>query len=339
MVAEIGSKATGRSLSDVAREKMRTRHMAYRTEQSYLQWIRRYVVFHDRRHPRELGPAAVEQFLSYLAVERKVSASTQSQALQALLFLYRHVLEQDLPWLDNVTRATRPRRLPVVLSRAEVAALLAQLQGTHWLVASLLYGGGLRLLEGLRLRVKDVLAERQELIIRDGKGGKDRVTVLPSSLDGPLREHLAALRRWFDQERRRGAPGVSLPTALRTKYPGASQSWGWQYVFPARSLCRDPYGRGLIRHHLHEQSLQRAVKEAVRKAGIQQPASCHTLRHCFATHLLEDGYDIRTVQELLGHSDVKTTMIYTRVMGKGAKGVISPLDRGQGPPGARTPLR
>ena len=172
-----------------------------------------------------------------------------------------------------------------------------------------------------------------------GKGGKDRVTVLPLSLDGPLREHLAALRRWFDQERRRGAPGVSLPTALRTKYPGASQSWGWQYVFPARSLCRDPYGRGLIRHHLHEQSLQRAVKEAVRKAGIQQPASCHTLRHCFATHLLEDGYDIRTVQELLGHSDVKTTMIYTHVMGKGAKGVISPLDRGQGPPGARTPLR
>jgi integron integrase len=238
MVAEIGSKGAGRSLFDVAREKMRTRHMAYRTEQSYLQWIRRYVVFHDRRHPRELGPAAVEQFLSYLAVERKVSASTQSQALQALLFLYRHVLEQDLPWLDNVTRATRPRRLPVVLSRAEVAALLAQLQGTHWLVASLLYGGGLRLLEGLRLRVKDVLVERQELIIRDGKGGKDRVTVLPSSLEGPLREHLAALRRWFDQERRRGAPGVSLPMALRAKYPGASQSWGWPCFPGSQSAAR-----------------------------------------------------------------------------------------------------
>jgi integron integrase len=259
--------------------------------------------------------------------------------LQALLFLYRHVLEQDLPWLDNVTRATRPRRLPVVLSRREVAALLAQLNGSHWLVASLLYGGGLRLLEGLRLRVKDVVIERQELIIRDGKGGKDRVTVLPSSLDGPLREHLAALRRWFDQERRQGAPGVSLPMALRTKYPGAGQSWGWQYVFPARSLCRDPYGRGLIRHHLHEQSVQRAMKEAVRKAGIEQPASCHTLRHCFATHLLEDGYDIRTVQELLGHSDVKTTMIYTHVMGKGARGVISPLDREHRLTGARTPPR
>jgi integron integrase len=319
---------TGTGLLTVARERMRVRHLAYRTEQAYLQWIRRYIGFHGRRHPRDLGAAEVEGFLTHLAVVRKVSASTQNQALQALLFLYRNVLEVELPWLDNVTRARRPARLPVVLTRAEVRALLAELSGTTWLVASLLYGSGLRLMEALRLRVKDVVPDRAALVVRDGKGGKDRVTVLPEALSNPLRGHLGHLRTWFEAERRSRAPGVSLPSALQAKYPAAWTSWGWQYVFPARQLCRDPYADRLVRHHLHEQAIQRAVKEAVRRAGTTQPASCHTLRHCFATHLLEDGCDIRTLQELLGHSDVKTTMVYTHVLGRGARGVRSPLDRG-----------
>ena len=317
----------------VARERMRTRHLALRTEEAYLQWLRRYVAFHRPRHPRELGAPAVEQFLSHLAVHRKVSAATQNQALQAILFLYRHVLEIELPWLGNITRANRPKRLPVVLTRAEVAALLAHLEGTPWLVCAPLYGSGLRLMEGLRLRVKDLALERSELIVREAKGSKDRVTMLPAALHGPLRTHLTRLRAWFDEERRLQRPGVSLPFALARKYPAAATDWGWQYLFPARLLARDPYGTQLVRHHLHEKRVQRAVQAAVRKAGLTQPASCHTLRHCFATHLLEDGYDIRTVQQLLGHSDLKTTMIYTHVMTKGAHGVRSPLDRsGEGPP-------
>ena len=319
--------AASRGLLEVARAKMRTRHLAYRTEQAYLLWIRRYIAFHERRHPRELGAAEVEQFLTYLAVNRKVSASTQSQGLQALLFLYRQVLGVDLPWLENVTRAARPQRLPVVLSRAEVRSLLAGLQGTPWLVANLLYGSGLRLMEALRLRVKDLALERGELIVRDGKGGKDRVTVLPQALVTPLRGHLSALQAWFQEQRRRGAPGVTLPRALAGKYGSASTQWGWQYVFPSARLCPDPYTGRPTRHHLHEKSVQRAVQQAVREAGLSQPASCHTLRHCFATHLLEAGCDIRTVQELLGHADLNTTMIYTHVMGKGAMGVCSPLDR------------
>jgi integron integrase len=311
----------------VTRERMRTRHFALRTEQAYLQWLRRYVEFHGRRHPRELGPAQLEQFLSHLAVHRKVSAATQSQALQALLFVYRHVLEVELPWLDGVTRASQSKRLPVVLSRDEVRSLLAQLHGTHWLVASLLYGAGLRLTEALRLRVKDLAVDRGELVVRDGKGGKDRVTMLPRALETQLRAHLARLRAWHADERRRGRPGVSLPHALVRKFPQAGSQWGWQYLFPASGLCRDPFTQQAVRHHLHEKGVQRAVQRAVRRAGLVQPASCHTLRHCFATHLLEDGYDIRTVQELLGHSDLKTTMIYTHVMNKGANGVRSPLDR------------
>jgi integron integrase len=311
----------------VAREKMRTRHLAYRTEQAYLQWIRRFIVFHQRRHPRELGAAEVERFLTHLAVDRKVSASTQNQALQALLFLYREVLTVRLPWLENVTRAARPQRLPVVLSQAEVRALLASLEGTPWLVANLLYGSGLRLLEALRLRVKDLALDRGELIIREAKGGKDRVTVLPAALIIPISGHLVRLRAWFEEQRKRRMPGVSLPQALSRKYPAASTQWNWQYVFPSSSLCRDPYTGRPVRRHLHEKTVQRAMQLAVRKAGLSQPASCHTLRHCFATHLLQAGYDIRTVQELLGHADVKNTMIYTHVMGKGAKGVRSPLDR------------
>jgi integron integrase len=320
----------GPGLLQVAREKMRTRHLAFRTEQTYLQWIRRYLRFHHRHHPRDLGAVGVEQFLTHLAVERKVSATTQNQALQALLFLYRNVLDVDLPWLENVTRAIRPKHLPVVLSRAEVRSVLAGLQGTSLLVAQLLYGSGLRLTEALRLRVKDLALERGELIVRDGKGSKDRVTVLPTAVAGPLCGHLARLREWFEEQRRQGAPGVSVPGALAAKYPGAATQWGWQYVFPSASLCGDPYSGRPVRHHVHEKTIQRAVKNAVRAAQIAQPASCHTFRHCFATHLLEDGYDIRTVQELLGHNDVKTTMVYTHVMGKGARGVKSPLDRSQG---------
>jgi integron integrase len=262
-----------------------------------------------------------------LAVEAKVAASTQSQALQALLFLYRHVLEIDLPWLANVTRASRPKRLPVVLTPSEVRSVLAELEGTTWLVVNLLYGSGLRLMESLRLRVKDVVIERRELIVRDAKGGKDRVTVLPESVIGALQSHLRKLHIRFEQQRAAGAPGVSLPAALMRKYPNASTQWAWQYVFPADGYCDDPYSGRPIRHHLHEKVIQRAVQSAVRSAGILQPASCHTFRHCFATHLLEAGCDIRTVQELLGHSDVRTTMLYTHVLGKGAMGVKSPLDR------------
>jgi len=311
----------------VARERMRTRHLALRTEQAYLQWMRRYIAFHRRRHPRDLGAPEVEQFLTHLAVHRKVSAATQSQALQALLFLYRSVLEIELPWLDNITRASTAKRLPVVLSRTEVQALLSQLEGTPWLVANVLYGSGLRLMEALRLRVKDLALDRGELIVREAKGGKDRVTVVAAALETPLRAHLAHLRSWYEEERRRERPGVSLPTALARKFPAAGTQWGWQYLFPAAGICRDPYTRQWVRHHLHEKVIQRAVQAAVHKAALTQPASCHTLRHCFATHLLEDGYDIRTVQELLGHSDLKTTMIYTHVMTKGARGVRSPLDR------------
>jgi integron integrase len=322
--------AVARGLLEVTRETIRTRHLALRTEQSYLQWIRRYVAFHGRRHPRELGAPQVEEFLSHLATERHVSASTQNQALQALLFLYRHVLSIDLPWLENVTRASRPRHLPVVLTRAEVRSLLAQLEGMPRLVVCLLYGSGLRLNEGLHLRVKDLDLERGELTVRDGKGAKDRVTVLPAVLVSPFRAHLQWLRGAFEEQRRHREPGVSLPHALGRKSPGAATAWGWQYVFPADSLCVDPYTGRHTRHHLHEKIVQRAVQQAVRRASLVKPASCHTLRHCFATHMLEDGYDIRTLQELLGHADVKTTMIYTHVMNKGAKGVRSPLDRGLG---------
>jgi integron integrase len=275
-----------------------------------------------------MGAVELEAFLTHLAVHGRVSASTQNQALQALLFLYRYVLEIDLPWLENVTRASKPKRLPVVLSRTEVRAVLGELSGTAWLAASLLYGSGLRLTEALRLRVKDVGFARGEIVVRGAKGGKDRVTVLPASVAAPLALHLDSLKIRYERQRRRGEPGVSLPGALGQKYPQYAAHWGWQYVFPASSLCRDAYTGQLIRHHLHERFMQRAVQTAVRAAGITQPASCHTFRHCFATHLLEAGSDIRTVQELLGHADVSTTMLYTHVLGKGAMAVTSPLDHG-----------
>jgi integron integrase len=306
--------------------ELRMRQMAFRTEKTYLAWVKRFVRFYPGQHPRDLGASHVAGFLSHLAERRGVSASTQNQALQSILFLYRNVLQIDLPWLDNVVRARIPKRMPVVLTREEVARLLAQLHGHERLIAALMYGSGLRVSECLRLRVKDLELTRGELIVRDGKGGKDRVTVLPRSLLVPLRKHLARLHVWFLAQRAAGKPGVSVPQALARKYPGAPTSWGWQYVFPSHSLCSCPYTGAPVRHHLHEKRMQRAVYAAVRRAKLAKPASCHTLRHSFATHLLEAGYDLRTIQELLGHSDVKTTMIYTHVLNRGGRGVRSPLD-------------
>jgi integron integrase len=313
-------------LLDQVRDRIRARHLSYRTETTYLYWIRRFIRFHKMRHPREMASPEIEAFLTSLAVDNKVSASTQNQALAGVLFLYRDVFEFDLPWLDSVVRAKRPQHLPVVLTRAEVQQVLARLQGTVWLIAALLYGSGMRVTECLQLRVKDLELVRHEILIRDAKGQKDRVTVLPDALVPHLRDHLARVRVLFDAARKANEPGVALPFALRRKYPHAATSWAWQWVFPARFHCRDPYSGEMMRFHLQPQNVQRAVKEAMRAAGIEKLASCHTLRHCFATHLLEDGYDIRTVQELLGHSDVKTTMIYTHVLNRGGRGVRSPLD-------------
>jgi integron integrase len=308
---------------------MRLRHFSLRTEKVYLGWMRRFIRFHRRRHPRDMGGPEVQEFLSHLATGRDVSASTQNQALQALLFLYRHVLQVELPWMDSVVRARRSRRLPVVLTPQEANRVISHLEGASRLVAQLLYGSGLRLMEALALRTKDLEFERRQLIVRNGKGGKDRMTMLPEAVVVPLRQHVAQLYRWYLRERQQSAPGVSLPPALRRKYPAAPLSWPWQYVFPSATVCTDPYGGGLVRHHLHPQTVQRAVKAAVARAGISKLAGCHTFRHCFATHLLENGYDIRTVQELLGHTDVRTTMIYTHVLNRGALSVRSPLDASQ----------
>ncbi|MEJ2481481.1 MAG: integron integrase, partial [Acidihalobacter sp.] len=295
-------------------------------ETQYLQWIRRFILFHEKRHPREMGAPEVEAFLTHLAVQRQVSASTQNQALSALLFLYRDVLNIDLPWLADVTRAKRPQRLPVVLTRDEVQAVLARMSGTYGLMASLLYGTGMRLMECVRLRVHDVDFARSEIMIRDGKGAKDRVTMLPASVVPALQEHLQKRRALFEDDLRAGKASVYLPYALAEKYPNAPAEWGWQYVFPAGSYSVDPRSGVERRHHIDEKLLQRAMKKAVQAAGIVKPATPHTLRHSFATHLLERGQDIRTIQELLGHKDVATTMIYTHVMNKGGRGVVSPLD-------------
>ena len=317
-------------LLEVVRLRIRARHYSLRTEKAYVFWIRRFVRFHGSRHPRELGAADVEAFLTHLAVDIKVSSSTQNQALAAILFLYRDVLEVTLPWLGSVVRAKPSQHMPVVLTRAEVERVLAHLTGIPWLVVSLLYGSGMRLQECLQLRIKDIDLSRSEILVRDGKGAKDRVTVMPSTLGSSLAEHLARVKRQFETDRGEGRPGVTMPTALARKYPQASTSWGWQYVFPARHLCRDTYTKEYVRHHLYPQTIQRAVATAAHAACIVKPVGCHTFRHCFATHLLEDGYDIRTVQELLGHADVKTTMIYTHVLNKGGRGVRSPLDAGRG---------
>jgi integron integrase len=313
-------------LLEQVRACIRTRHLAFRTEKTYLYWIRRFLWFHELKDPRILGADEIGAFLTSLAVNNKVAASTQNQALAAILFLYRDALGLELPWLADVVRAKRPVQLPVVLSRTEVQSVLARLNGTVWLVASMLYGSGARINECLQLRVKDIDVSRRELFIRDAKGQKDRVTVLPETLVPHVREHLVRVRTLFEADRAAGKPGVSLPLALRRKYPAAPTAWAWQWVFPAKTFCRDPYSGEYCRFHLQPQNIQRAVKWAIQAAGIDKPASTHTFRHCFATHLLEDGYDIRTVQELLGHSDVKTTMIYTHVLNRGGRGVRSPLD-------------
>jgi integron integrase len=313
-------------LLDLVRHKMRAKHYSYRTEQQYIYWIRRFVIHHGRRHPAEMSAPEVEAFLTDLAINRRVSAATQNQALAALLFLYRHVLERDLPWLESVVRARPAVHVPVVLSPREVQALLAQLDGRFRLIGQLLYGSGLRLMEALRLRVKDVDFEYSQIAVRDGKGKKDRVTILPEGVAPQLKLHLLVAREEHRAAIDRGFGGVALPNALERKYPGASLEWAWQYVFPADRSSRDPRTGAVLRHHVHETSVQRAVRRAARNAGILKPVGPHTLRHCFATHLLERGYDIRTVQELMGHSDVRTTQIYTHVMKKGARAVKSPLD-------------
>ena len=314
-------------LLDQVRGKIRLKHYSIRTEQAYVDWIKRFVLHFDKRHPRDLGAVEVEQFLTYLAVKRNVAASTQNQAKSALLFLYKEVLAMDLPWLGKVEQARAPKRLLVVLTRDEVQAVLTRLSGTHWLIASLLYGTGMRIMEGLRLRVKDVDFKRREILIRDGKGFKDRVTMLPVSLAAALQAHIVRVRELHGVDLQQGYGMVYLPNALARKYPTAPREWAWQYVFPAGKLSTDPRSDEVRRHHVQDQSVQRAVKQAVRDAGLTKLATPHTLRHSFATHLLEGGYDIRTVQELLGHSDVSTTMIYTHVLNKGGRGVTSPLDR------------
>lgn len=314
-------------LLDAVRERIRLKHYSIRTEHAYLGWIERFMLAFRHRHPRDLGGVEVEQFLTALAVHGRVAASTQAQALSALLFLYREVLGVDLPWLENVTRAKAPRRLPVVLDRAEIRRLLNQLDGRNWLMASLIYGTGMRLMECVRLRIKDVDFSRLEITIRDGKGAKDRMTMLPSSLVEPLTREIARVRDEHREDLAAGFGEVYLPNALERKYLSAARDPAWQYVFPSAKRSLDPRSGRERRHHLDEQVLQRAVRSAVRAAGIIKLATCHTLRHSFATHLLESGYDIRTVQELLGHSDVTTTQIYTHVLNRGAGGVLSPLDR------------
>lgn len=316
-------------LLDQVREKIRFKHYSLSTENTYVSWIKQYILFNSKRHPSEMGAGEVERFLTYLATQRHVSSSTQNQALSAILFLYRDVLAVELPWLDSFERSKKPKRLPVVLTTKEVQALLRESDAAPMpinLIVRLLYGTGMRLMEAVRLRVKDVEFERREIIVRDGKGGKDRVTMLPDSLLEAIRTHLALRRTWHEQDLLLGKVDVWLPDALAVKYPNAAKEWGWQYVFAAKNYSVDPRSKVERRHHVDEKQVQRYVKRAALAAKIVKPTSPHTLRHSFATHLLQMGYDIRTLQELLGHSDVSTTMIYTHVLNKGGRGVVSPLD-------------
>ena len=312
-------------LLDRLSEAIRARHMSKRTEEAYVQWVRRYILFHGRRHPSELGEREITAVLTNRAVERRVSSSTQNQALCAVLFLYRVVLEREVGDLELI-RARKPRKLPVVLTREEVKRVLSHLQGLDHLFLTLLYGTGMRLMEGLRLRVKDIEFTGNQITIRDGKGATDRMTMLPAALKPSLQRHLEEVRTLHRADLEAGYGQVYLPYALDRKYTASAREWGWQYVFPATVLSVDPRSGVRRRHHLDERVFQKAFREAVRAAGVGKPATCHTLRHSFATHLLQDGYDIRTVQELLGHRSVKTTMIYTHVLNRGGRGVMSPLD-------------
>lgn len=318
-------RPSGQTLVERLRAELRVRHYSPRTEESYVGWVRRFIQCHQRRHPRELGAADVSAYLSDLA-RRGVSASTQHQARSALLFLYDAVLRLRIEGLGEVVVAQRPVRLPVVLSRGEVSALLSHLSGPVFLMASIMCGAGLRLMESAELRVKDLHLDRLEVVVRDGKGGKDRFTMMPASLRGPLERHLESVRALHAADLAAGRGSVALPGELRVKYPNAPREWAWQWVFPATRPYVDHVTGEIRRHHLHETVVQRAVKDAARVAGIARPATCHSLRHSFATHLLEAGYDIRTIQELLGHRDVSTTMIYTHVLNRGGRGVTSPLD-------------
>ncbi len=323
----VSVKSSTPRLMDDVRSKLRVKHYSLRTEQAYLGWIRRFILASGKRHPRDMGAADVEGFLSHLATEGDVAAGTQNQALSALLFLYRVVLGIDLPWMESIVRAKRPRRLPTVLSQDEVRRLLAVMDGRAWLLASLLYGTGMRLMEGLRLRVKDVDFARNDIVVRDGKGGKDRHTMLPRSLVEPLQREVERARVLHAEDLAAGCGAAWLPHALARKYPRAACDFGWQYIFPAEKRSRDPRGGIERRHHIDDAALARALKSARLKAHIVKPLSAHTLRHSFATHLLEAGYDIRTIQELLGHNDVATTQIYTHVINRGGGGTLSPLDR------------
>ncbi len=313
-------------LLDQVRDRIRLKHYSIRTEESYVDWIRRFVLFQGKRHPREMGAQEVEAFLTHLAVRGKVSASTQNQAKSALLFLYKEVLAEELPWLNDIETAKRPQRLPVVLTVGEVNAILSSVEGTGGLILRLLYGTGMRILECLRLRVKDVDFLRREIVVREGKGFKDRVTMLPASLVALLQSHLDRVQRLHVRDLAEGYGEVYLPYALERKYPKAGRDWAWQYVFPSGKRSVDPRSGAVRRHHADEQNIQRVMRRTVREAGIHKPATPHTLRHSFATHLLENGYDIRTIQELLGHADVSTTMIYTHVLNRGGRAVVSPLD-------------
>ena len=312
-------------LEDI-RHLMRVQHYAIRTEQAYIDWIRRFILFHEKRHPSEMGEKEVTAFLTHLTVHRNVAPATQGQALNALVYLYRKVLNQPLGDMTNIVFSKKKPKIPVVLTQAEVADLLSFLNGTHWLVGCLLYGSGLRLMESIRLRVKDIDFDRLSITVRAGKGGKDRVVTLAKELVVPLKRHLESIKTTHERDIAEGFGRVYMPYALERKFPSASVSWGWQYAFPAAKRSLDPRSQVERRHHINESSVQKSVKIAIRKTGITRPASCHTLRHSFATHLLERGADIRTVQEQLGHSDVKTTEIYTHVIGRGGNAVISPLE-------------
>lgn len=315
-------------LLDQVRNKIRLKHYSIRTEQAYVRWIKRFILFHNKKHPSNMGKPEIEAFLSYLAMKQRVSSSTQNQAFNAILFLYRDVLTRNLDDSINAMRAKKPKRLPTVMTKDEAVSVISALSGVYQIMAKLLYGSGLRLMECVRLRVKDVDFQRNQILIRDGKGMRDRATMLPKSVEFALREHLEWVRKIYEEELRNGGGRVYLPQALERKHPNAAREWIWQYVFPAKSLSKDPRSGETRRHHIHENALQKAVKRAVKLAGIPKQVSCHTFRHSFATHLLENGYDIRTVQELLGHKDVNTTMVYIHVLNKGAKAVRSPLDSG-----------